>query len=337
MFKKSYPFKIKKRYYFLLIFVFPFLILSNLIIGFYLAFNSQYKIKKERKKRKIFDSYFSELKFYFNSIPDFYKNFNKIEKEDFYNFFVKENIIFINENLKINFIQLQTNKNENEKWIILIHGWKENKYCILSKNWFWLKNNFNIISFDLRGHGKNYDELSQLGKKEESELGAILNYLQKKFGNQIQIGVIGENIGGSTIIEYLKKHHKSHKIKFAIVENTFDTLENQYKWIIWKKFKLNYIFGIFGTKFFNKFLYNLKIKENKPIENLDLIKKTPICFFYHTNNNLISKELINNIFKEKIKYENKGSIKSKLMIIDHNNLDKENYWNEKIKFANKFI
>jgi len=91
-----------------------------------------------------------------------------------------------------------------------------------------LKNGYNVISFDFRGHGKSTVTTCTLGENEKKDIKEIVDYLRNTYGKSIDIGIIGNSMGGATIIEYLKRYKNPH-ISFAIIDGCFSKLSDQIK------------------------------------------------------------------------------------------------------------
>lgn len=101
--------------------------------------------------------------------------------------------------------------------LIVIHPFHANEvstYPIIRKLSYY---NFNIVTFDLRGHGQSGGNFSSLGLKESSDITAVIDMLTALHPT-MQFGLW--SIGNSSNVA-LKCIENDHRIKFAIVESLY--------------------------------------------------------------------------------------------------------------------
>lgn len=102
----------------------------------------------------------------------------------------------------------------SNKGIILIHASNKDR-----TSWDFLipelrREEYNIITFDLRGHGESTTSLTEISQKDfnemPSDVKAALNYLNEKNINEVSI--IGASIGANIGINYAVKDPKIHRV-----------------------------------------------------------------------------------------------------------------------------
>lgn len=99
----------------------------------------------------------------------------------------------------------------SNKGIILIHMYQQDR-----TSWNFLipelrNEEYNILTFDLRGHGEDKEEISQEDfNKMPSDVGLALEYLNKQNINEISI--IGASIGANIGLNYAVREPKIHRV-----------------------------------------------------------------------------------------------------------------------------
>lgn len=106
--------------------------------------------------------------------------------------------------------------------IILLHGIGGYKESYLGLSRILADNGFNVITYDQRGHGKSDGRYCTFGHYEKSDVSQFVDIALAKFPD-LPVGIHGSSMGGAVAIQALE-HDK--RIKFGIIESTFNTLEN---------------------------------------------------------------------------------------------------------------
>jgi uncharacterized protein len=81
---------------------------------------------------------------------------------------------------------------------------------------------YNVLIYDQRAHGKSGGTFCTFGENEKKDLSKMLDSLLKRLPN-VPIGIHGSSMGGAVALQCLEF---DERIKFGIVESTFNTLEN---------------------------------------------------------------------------------------------------------------
>lgn len=106
--------------------------------------------------------------------------------------------------------------------LILVHGiggCKENYFGtakMLSEN------GYNVLLYDQRAHGQSGGKFCTFGYYEKRDVARILDFLEKRTPN-VETGIWGSSLGGAVAIQSLAF---DRRLKFGIIESTFNTLEN---------------------------------------------------------------------------------------------------------------
>jgi uncharacterized protein len=134
-------------------------------------------------------------------------------------------IVFTKDKRKIAYKHLSDN---NENLVIIVHGFFNSKdSALLSYLAEHLFQNYDVVSFDFRGHGKS-DGLFSWTTHEGKDLGAVLDEFQH---NYKKTAVIGFSLGGSVSVNVLSKNE--HKVDtFICVSAPSDFEKVDFRW--WK-------------------------------------------------------------------------------------------------------
>jgi uncharacterized protein len=81
---------------------------------------------------------------------------------------------------------------------------------------------YNVLIYDQRAHGKSSGTYCTFGEYEKRDLSKMIDSILKRLPN-IPIGIHGSSMGGAVALQCLEF---DERIKFGIVESTFNTLEN---------------------------------------------------------------------------------------------------------------
>lgn len=121
-------------------------------------------------------------------------------------------------------------KENSDKCIILLHGFKANRMETLPRVQLYLDNGFNVLIYDARGHGESEAAMNSLGYYEQADLAAAVKFVENK--NIRNIYCDGISQGGATII-YALANNKIKNIKAVILESVYDDLhkaiDNRFK------------------------------------------------------------------------------------------------------------
>jgi uncharacterized protein len=81
---------------------------------------------------------------------------------------------------------------------------------------------YNVLIYDQRAHGKSGGTYCTFGENEKKDLSKMLDSLLKRLPN-VPVGIHGSSMGGAVALQCLEF---DERLKFGIVESTFNTLEN---------------------------------------------------------------------------------------------------------------
>lgn len=121
-------------------------------------------------------------------------------------------------------------KENSNKCIVLLHGFKANRMEPLPRVQMFLDNGFNVLIYDARGHGESEPALNSVGFYEQEDLAAALKFVENK--NITEIYCDGISQGGATII-YALSNGKLKNVKGIILESVYNdmhtAIDNRFK------------------------------------------------------------------------------------------------------------
>jgi len=140
----------------------------------------------------------------------------------------------------LNGIQYITDFN-SKKWIISLHDFGQNKYWSLYFARPFMELGYNILTFDFSDHGDNKKvKAVTLGQNETRDLEAAIQWLTEN-KHPDAVGLIGSGLGAYTINNLYFEDPKlftKNKIKFAICDSTYISVESLIASYYERKFKL---------------------------------------------------------------------------------------------------
>jgi len=173
------------------------------------------------------------------------------------------------------FIPSQT---ENDKTIILLHGYPAEKGDILPVLSF-LNEEYNLFLFDFRYFGESEGKYSTAGAKETEDLSAAVNFLKSRGVDEV--GVWGFSLGGAVALMAAPDHPE---IKAIISESSYarlDLLTPELYRIPILKYPLAKLTGLWG-----KLLLGINAKEVSPAGSAGKLD-IPILIIHSRNDNVI--------------------------------------------------
>ncbi|EIC94807.1 alpha/beta hydrolase domain protein [Lachnoanaerobaculum saburreum F0468] len=92
----------------------------------------------------------------------------------------------------------------SDKYVIISHGFKSNRYGAVKYVDSYIDLGFNCIIYDMRDHGENAKATVSLGQFESEDLYKLIEDTYNRYG-MIKLGLHGESMGAATSLMVLLK------------------------------------------------------------------------------------------------------------------------------------
>lgn len=207
--------------------------------------------------------------------------FNSLKKrnmldESIYDKYDFEDVSIISkDNLTLKGHIIEPFKNSN-KFIILVHGYSANYHIHMPFVPLFIKKGFNILLVDERNHGESEGKFPSYGYFESEDLNLWIDFLEKRKGKELFLGLHGQSMGGATV---LICGAKNPKVKFIIDDCGYSSakaiIKDQIKKV--KFIPFTPVYYILRKKV--KKRYGFDLNDVNPINDIEN-SKTPILFIH---------------------------------------------------------
>ena len=173
------------------------------------------------------------------------------------------------------------NPTPTDRYVILSHGYTDNRNGSLKYVPMYLELGFNCILYDLRGHGENAPDFTTYGVREARDLICLIEDTRARYDNISLLGLHGESLGAATTITSLKYRPN---VDFVVADCGFSDIENVLKGGYRSVHAPACLFEI--ADFTGRLRYHYSLKEMRPIDSLDE-NTVPICFIHGAEDSFI--------------------------------------------------
>jgi hypothetical protein len=224
-------------------------------------------------------------------------------------------------------------ENTTDKWAIIVHGYNGNSGQMIRWIRNFYENGYNILTPDLRGHGRSEGEYIEMGWDDRKDMLLWIDYIIESAPNA-EIVLLGVSMGAATVMNTAGEDLPSN-VKVIIEDcgysSTSEVLEHQ----------LNKMFGL--HKFPVLYAANTvtKIRAGYDFFNSSSLKQvakstTPMLFIHGDQDDFVPYKMLEplyeaaNVEKEKLVIEGAGHSTACMV-------DSETYWSNVWEFVNKYI
>lgn len=172
---------------------------------------------------------------------------------------------------------------QSNRYMIFSHGVTESKTNMIKYMNLFMKKGFNALLYDQRRHGKSGGENTSYGFYERHDLKAVADWLKKRVGDDLTLGIFGESMGGATTLMYAGT--VEDEADFYVVDCPYSDFTEQLKIRLKEDFRLP-PFILSYTDLFLKWRAGYSMKEVAPIQAIQHIKK-PVLFIHGQEDHFI--------------------------------------------------
>ncbi len=181
-------------------------------------------------------------------------------------------------------VELLKNPLPTDRYLILSHGYTDNRMGSLKYVPMYLELGFNCVIYDLRGHGENAPTFTTYGVREGLDLKCLTEDTRARYPELSVLGLHGESLGAATTITALKYRPE---VDFAVADCGFADIEN----VLREGYRNAHapVFLVDVADFTGRLRYHYSLKEMRPIDSLDG-NTVPILFIHGAEDRFILPE-----------------------------------------------
>ena len=101
--------------------------------------------------------------------------------------------------------QFLKNPGDTNRYVLISHGYTDNRFGSLKYAFMYLEQGFNVILYDLRGHGLDEPTFCTYTVRERKDLLAMILDSRERYPNASLFGLHGESLGAATSIAVLEE------------------------------------------------------------------------------------------------------------------------------------
>lgn len=269
-----------------IILIFALLMYVNIISE--IAFNKAFYAKRKTREQEV----------------ERLKRWN-IWDEDYFNELSIEDVSIISEdNLRLKGHLIENHK-ENNKYVILVHGYSAHYSLHMPFVKIFEDEGFNILLVEARAHGDSEGKFATYGYKESRDLNLWIKYLEKRRGEDLFIGLHGQSMGAAAS---LICGAKNKKVKFVVEDCGYSSakeeLKNEFAAIKYASFKL--VYPLLDLKV--KHRCNFQFEDAEPIREIQK-SNVPVFFIHGDKDKKVSYKMCLDM------YEKRRNKKDRMLIV----------------------
>ena len=177
--------------------------------------------------------------------------------------------------------QLLINPKATDDYVIISHGYTDNMMGDLKYADLYMDLGFNVLIYDLRGHGENEPSICTYTVRERKDLRELIKDTRKRYPNIRRLGIHGESLGAATSIAVL---NYQPEIDFVVSDCAFSDLKRVLQDGMGSSHIPGFVLDLGAA--FMKLRFKLDMDDMRPI---DCIKgnRIPVLFIHGKNDQLI--------------------------------------------------
>lgn len=177
--------------------------------------------------------------------------------------------------------ELLKNPVPSTKYVILSHGYTDNRMGSLKYVPMYMDLGYNCIIYDLRGHGENEPTFTTYGTRESKDLKCLIDDTRERYADLARLGLHGESLGAATTITVLGE---KPEVDFVVADCGFSDIENVLKEGYRNAHVPTFLVDVADVT--GKLRYHYSLKDMRPIDALDE-NTVPILFIHGADDSFI--------------------------------------------------
>ncbi len=177
-------------------------------------------------------------------------------------------------------VQWVHNPNPTDKYILISHGYTDNHLGSLKYTRMYLDLGFQVLLYDLRGHGENEETFCTYSVRESHDLACLIEDVKQRYNPRV-FGIHGESLGAASSVACLKYHPA---IDFVVADCGFSEITSVMKAGLRSMHLPDFLVHIASVC--AKIRYGYSYREMRPIDALK-DNEVPILFIHGQKDDFI--------------------------------------------------
>ena len=180
--------------------------------------------------------------------------------------------------------QFLKNPKGGNKYMLITHGLTDNRFGMMKYAQIFLDLGYNIIVYDVRGHGMNERALCTYSIRERKDLMTMIRDSRERYPDMEELGLHGESLGAATTIAVLEE---KPPVDFAIADCGFAEILAVVKGLVNSMHMPGFLADVASV--WAKIRTGWSLKDMRPIDSLEE-NEIPILFIHGETDMLIPPE-----------------------------------------------
>ena len=155
------------------------------------------------------------------------------------------------------------NPQPTNRYVLISHGYTDNHIGSLKYTKLYLDAGFNVLLYDLRGHGENADTFCTYSIREAKDIAALVQDFRNRFGTDVLLGIHGESLGAAASIACLKYQPD---IQFVVADCAFSEIISVMKNGLHQMHLPAWL--VYPASLWTKVRFGFSYQEMRPIDSL---------------------------------------------------------------------
>ena len=173
------------------------------------------------------------------------------------------------------------NPQPTNRYVLISHGYTDNHIGSLKYTKLYLDAGFNVLLYDLRGHGENADTFCTYSIREAKDIAALVQDFRNHFGTDVLLGIHGESLGAAASIACLKYQPD---IQFVVADCAFSEIISVMKNGLHQMHLPAWL--VYPASLWTKVRFGFSYQEMRPIDSLKA-STVPILFIHGEQDSFI--------------------------------------------------
>ncbi|WP_054958630.1 alpha/beta hydrolase [Paenibacillus dakarensis] len=185
---------------------------------------------------------------------------------------------------------------DSKRWIIIVHGYTGSRAVSTQFIDMFTEEGYNILLIDQRRHGRSEGRYTTYGYYEKYDIQTWVNWIVEHYGDDTEIGLHGQSLGGGTVLEYLSI--AAPQVKLVIADCPYSDLADLMKHQITKLNKIP------SVPFFGWVNNRIRKKCGFSFEQVSPIRAVreshlPVMFIHGTNDTYVPTRMSKEMYEAK--------------------------------------